>query len=50
MQAAAILGPMVSIQMELRPADELLLHGVPWGRVDAFPAPAYRTYQARASS
>ena len=45
MQTAAILGAVGTIQLELPPAHELLLPGVPWGRVEAFPTPAYWAYQ-----
>ena len=45
MQTAAILGPVGVLQLELPPADEQLLPGVPWGRVGAFPTPAYWAYQ-----
>lgn len=45
MQTAAILGPVGVMQLELPPASELLLPGVPWGRVEGFPTPAYWAYQ-----
>ncbi|GKT18913.1 8-oxoguanine DNA glycosylase [Acidovorax sp. SUPP2522] len=45
MQTAAILGPVGVMQLELPPAHEQLLPGVPWGRVGAFPTPAYWAYQ-----
>lgn len=45
MQTAAILGPVGVMQLELPPASELLLPGVPWGRVEGFPSPAYWAYQ-----
>lgn len=34
-----------AIQLELPSPDELLLNGVRWGAVDAFPTPAYWQYQ-----
>lgn len=45
MQTAAILGPVGVMQLELPPASDLLLPGVPWGRVEGFPTPAYWAYQ-----
>lgn len=45
MQTAAILGPVGMMQLELPHAHEQLLPGVPWGRVSAFPTPAYWAYQ-----
>ncbi len=45
MQTAAILGPVGVMQLELPPATELLLPGVPWARVEGFPTPAYWAYQ-----
>lgn len=45
MQTAAILGPVGVMQLELPPAHEQLLPGVLWGRVGAFPTPAYWAYQ-----
>lgn len=49
MQSAAILGPVGAMQLgvllELPPAHDQLLPGVPWGRVEAFPTPAYWAYQ-----
>lgn len=45
MQTAAILGPVGVMQLELPPPAELLLPGVPWGRVEGFPTPAYWAYQ-----
>ncbi|MDH1902102.1 hypothetical protein N5D67_07280 [Comamonas aquatica] len=45
MQTAAILGPVGVIQLELPAASEMLLPGVPWGRVEGFPTPAYWAYQ-----
>lgn len=45
MQTAAIFGPVGVMQLELPPAEELLLPGVPWGRVEGFPTPAYWAYQ-----
>ena len=40
MQTAAILGPVGVMQLELPTASELLLPGVPWGRVEGFPSPS----------
>jgi len=48
MQTAAILGPVGSMQLELPSAYEQLLPGVSWGRVEAFPTPAYWAYQVMA--
>lgn len=48
MQNAAILGPVGSMFLELPAAQEELLPGVAWGRVDAFPTPAYWAYQVMA--
>lgn len=45
MQTAAIFGPVGVMQLELPAANELLLPGVPWGRVEGFPTPAYWAYQ-----
>lgn len=45
MQTAAIFGPVGVMQLELPPAHEQLLPGVLWGRVGAFPTPAYWAYQ-----
>lgn len=45
MQIAPISGPVGMLQLELPPANEQLLPGVPWGRVSAFPTPAYWAYQ-----
>jgi thermostable 8-oxoguanine DNA glycosylase len=33
------------MQLELPPPNEMLLPGVPWGRVEGFPTPAYWAYQ-----
>jgi N-glycosylase/DNA lyase len=45
MQSAAILGPVGSMLLELPDPREEMLPGVAWGRVDAFPTPAYWAYQ-----
>lgn len=44
-QTAAILTRTGAIQMELPPADALLIKGIRWGAIDAFPTPAYWQYQ-----
>jgi N-glycosylase/DNA lyase len=49
MQTAAILGPVGPMQLELPSAYEQLLPGVSWGRVEAFPTPAYWAYQVMAN-
>lgn len=45
MQTAAILGPVGAMLLELPEAHEQLLPGVAWGKVEAFPTPAYWAYQ-----
>lgn len=44
-QIAAILTKTGTIQLELPSPETLLLEGVHWGAVDAFPSPAYWQYQ-----
>lgn len=44
-QTAAILTRTGTIQLELPSPETLLLEGVHWGAVDAFPTPAYWQYQ-----
>lgn len=47
-QIAAILTRNGSIQLELPAANTELISGVRWGAVDAFPTPAYWSYQVLA--
>lgn len=42
--AVVIHGPMV-IQLELPPAQDQVLPGIDWGAIEAFPTPAYWSYQ-----
>lgn len=44
-QLATILTQTGAIQVELPPPEALLMQGVPWGSVDAFPTPAYWQHQ-----
>lgn len=44
-QTAAIITQTGAIQVELPTADVLVLPGVKWGAVDAFPTPAYWAFQ-----
>lgn len=44
-QIAALFTKTGAIQVELPSAKELLINGIPWGSVDAFPTPAYWQYQ-----
>ncbi|MDP9649675.1 8-oxoguanine DNA glycosylase [Paraburkholderia caledonica] len=45
--AAVLLDPAV-VQFELPASSDEALPGIPWGAVDAFPTPAYWTYQVLA--
>ncbi|MBK8324066.1 MAG: 8-oxoguanine DNA glycosylase [Betaproteobacteria bacterium] len=47
-QTATIFTKSGSIQMEFPSPDEMLLRGVNWGAIDAFPTPAYWQYQVLA--
>lgn len=44
-QTAAILTRTGAIQIEAPPPDKILLRGIRWGAIDAFPTPAYWQYQ-----
>lgn len=45
MQTAAVFAGAAVIKVDLPPPDAETLPGVPWGAVEAFPTPAYWTYQ-----
>ena len=45
MQTAAVFTGAAVIKVDLPPPDAETLPGVPWGAVEAFPTPAYWTYQ-----
>lgn len=47
-QTAAVFVGHAAIQVELPPAEAEVLPGVHWGAVEAFPTPAYWTYQVLA--
>ena len=47
-QAAAILTRFGSIEIELPSPDAIVIHGVRWGAIEAFPTPAYWQYQVMA--
>lgn len=47
-QSASIYQGALQLQVQLPEADQELMPGVAWGRVDAFPTPAYWTYQVLA--
>lgn len=44
-QSAAVLAGPVIVKVDLPPPDSDALPGVPWGAIEAFPSPAYWTYQ-----
>jgi N-glycosylase/DNA lyase len=44
-QSAAVFAGAAVIQVDLPAADTDTLPGVPWGAIEAFPSPAYWTYQ-----
>lgn len=44
-QTAAVLAGPVVVKVDLPPPDSDALPGVPWGAIEAFPSPAYWTYQ-----
>lgn len=47
-QTAVVMLPSTVVQIELPGADVTVLPGVSWGSVEAFPTPAYWTYQVLA--
>jgi N-glycosylase/DNA lyase len=47
-QRAAVCAGHVNVQIDLPSPDQLVLPGLPWGAVEAFPTPAYWTYQVLA--
>lgn len=47
-QTAVVMLPSTVVQIELPSADVTVLPGVSWGSVEAFPTPAYWTYQVLA--
>ena len=44
-QSAAVLAGPVEVKVDLPSPDSDALPGVPWGAIEAFPSPAYWTYQ-----
>lgn len=47
-QCGAVMLGAATVQIELPPASCEVVPGVNWGRIDAFPSPAYWTYQVLA--
>lgn len=47
-QTAAVFVGRAAIQVELPPIEAEVLPGVAWGAIEAFPSPAYWTYQVLA--
>ena len=47
-QRAAVCAGQANVQIDLPPPDEQVLPGLPWGAIEAFPTPAYWTYQVLA--
>lgn len=47
-QSAAVFIDSAVVQIELPSSDAFVLPGIPWGPIEAFPTPAYWTYQVMA--
>lgn len=47
-QSAAVFTGAAVVQIELPSSDTFVLPGIPWGPIEAFPTPAYWTYQVMA--
>jgi N-glycosylase/DNA lyase len=47
-QSAAVFTGAAVVQIELPSSDAFVLPGIPWGPIEAFPTPAYWTYQVMA--
>src|SRR5271156_1304098 len=47
-QRAAVCAGQANVQIDLPSPDQLVFPGLPWGAVEAFPTPAYWTYQVLA--
>jgi len=47
-QSAAVFTGAAVVQIELPSSDTFVLPGIPWGAIEAFPTPAYWTYQVMA--
>ncbi len=47
-QSAAVFAGAAVVQIDLPASDSCVLPGIPWGAIEAFPTPAYWTYQVMA--